>query len=152
MPRSQLRKATHRKTTHRKTRKATHRKTAHRKTTHRKSRHRKSRKTIKPSPNSQYKTIEFPNYKDKSELVGTNLKNKVIHGAYMKDMNLSHALLHGTKFVDCTFNNVNFDHAYIDNNTEFINCKFIRCKTDSIKYINGARKEDFDMVFSSTYE
>ena len=63
--------------------------------------------------NSQYKTIEYPDYQDKSDLVGTDLRNKVIHGAYMKNMNLSHSKLHGAKFVDCTFIHVNFDHAFV---------------------------------------
>jgi hypothetical protein len=100
--------------------------------------------------NSQYKTIEYPDYQDKSELVGTDLRNKVIHGAYMKNMNLSHAKLHGTKFVDCTFIHVNFDHAFVDKGTEFINCKFKGCKTDNIKYVNGARQAEFDNVFNSS--
>ena len=100
--------------------------------------------------NSQYKTIEYPDYQDKSDLVGTDLRNKVIHGAYMKNMNLSHAKLHGTKFVDCTFIHVNFDHAFIDKGTEFINCKFKECKTDSIKYVNGARQVEFENVFFSS--
>jgi uncharacterized protein YjbI with pentapeptide repeats len=103
----------------------------------------------KLSINSQYKTIEYPEYNKQSELVGKDLRNKVIHGAYMKKNNLSHAKLHGTKFVDCTFINVNFDHAFIDAQTEFIDCKFINCKTDSIKYVNGAVKEKFDNIFSS---
>ena len=68
----------------------------------------------------------------------------------MKKINLSHSKLHGTKFVDCTFINVNFDHAFIDAQTEFIDCKFMNCKTDSIKYVNGAVKEKFDNIFSSS--
>ena len=100
--------------------------------------------------NSQYKTIEYPEYNKQSELVGKDLRNKVIHGAYMKKINLSHSKLHGTKFVDCTFINVNFDHAFIDAQTEFIDCKFMNCKTDSIKYVNGAVKEKFDNIFSSS--
>ena len=91
-----------------------------RKTTGKKSNKSKRKSLV----NSQYKTIEYPDYQDKSDLVGTDLRNKVIHGAYMKNMNLSHAKLHGTKFVDCTFIHVNFDHAFIDKGTEFINCKF----------------------------
>ena len=100
--------------------------------------------------NSQYKTVEYPEYNKKSELVGVDLRNKVIHGAYMKKNNLSHAKLHGTKFVDCTFINVNFDHAFIDPHTEFIDCKFLNCKTDFIKYVNGAIKENFDMIYNSS--
>ena len=100
--------------------------------------------------NSQYKTVEYPEYNKQSELVGKDLRNKVIHGAYMKKNNLSYSKLHGTKFVDCTFINVNFDHAFIDPHTEFIDCKFINCKTDSIKYVNGAVKENFEIVFSSS--
>ena len=115
------------------------------------------RKTLKRKINaknytikSQYKTVEYPEYNKQSELVGKDLRNKVIHGAYMKKINLSHAKLHGTKFVDCTFINVNFDHAFIDAQTEFIDCKFMNCKTDSIKYVNGAVKEKFDNIFSSS--
>ena len=117
-----------------------------RKTTGKKSNKSKRKSLV----NSQYKTIEYPDYQDKSDLVGTDLRNKVIHGAYMKNMNLSHAKLHGTKFVDCTFIHVNFDHAFIDKGTEFINCKFKECKTDSIKYVNGARQVEFENVFFSS--
>jgi uncharacterized protein YjbI with pentapeptide repeats len=101
--------------------------------------------------NSQYKTIEFPDYNSKSDLVGADMRNKVIHEAYMKNVNLSHAKLHGTKFVDCTFIRVNFDHAFMDTHTEFVGCKFINCKTDSIKYVNGALKAKFDTAFSTSY-
>jgi uncharacterized protein YjbI with pentapeptide repeats len=128
-------------------------KTLKRKTLKRKSYKRKTRaksyKKTKVNFNSQYKTIEFPEYKKQSELVGKDLRNKVIHGAYMKKINLSHAKLHGTKFVDCTFINVNFDHAFIDPHTEFIDCKFINCKTINIKYINGAVKEKFEQIFNN---
>ena len=119
----------------------------------RKSIRKSKRKSIRKSKithNSQFKTIEYPDYNNKSELVGTDLRNKVIHGAYMKNMNLSGAKLHGTKFVDCTFINTNFDHAYIDKNTEFINCTFRQCKTDMIKYVGGADKANFELLFTSS--
>ena len=67
----------------------------------------------------------------------------------MKKINLSGAKLHGTKFIDCKFINVNFDHAFIDAKTEFINCIFKNCKTDKIKYSKGANKDIFDNIFSN---
>ena len=109
------------------------------------------RKTIlKRKLNSQAKIIEYPDYQTKSELVGKDLRNTVVHGAYMKNTNLSGAKLHGTKFVDCNFINVNFDHAYVDPKTEFINCTFKHCKTEMIKYVGGAIKAQFDLLFTSS--
>ena len=107
-------------------------------------------KSIKRKLNSQAKTIEYPDYQSKSELVGKDLRNTVVHGAYMKNTNLSGAKLHGTKFVDCSFINVNFDHAYVDPKTEFINCTFKHCKTDMIKYVGGATKAQFVILFTSS--
>jgi len=109
------------------------------------------RKTIlKRKLNSQAKIIEYPDYQSKSELVGKDLRNTVVHGAYMKNTNLSGAKLHGTKFVDCNFINVNFDHAYVDPKTEFINCTFKHCKTEMIKYVGGATKAQFDTLFTTS--
>jgi hypothetical protein len=109
------------------------------------------RKTIlKRKLNSQAKIIEYPDYQSKSELVGKDLRNTVVHGAYMKNTNLSGAKLHGTKFVDCNFINVNFDHAYVDPKTEFVNCTFKHCKTDMIKYVGGATKAQFDTLFTTS--
>ena len=94
-----------------------------------------------------YKYEEYPYYENKSELVDKDLRNQVIHGANMKDMNLSGAKLQGTKFVNCVFNNTNFDGAHVDTHTEFIDCTFKKLRMDNIKYVDGAIKEDFQKVF-----
>ena len=96
--------------------------------------------------------IEYPDYKGTSELVGKDYRDMVIHGADMKDMNLSDSKLQGAKFVECIFINTNFDNARVDSHTEFIKCKFINCKTANIKYVDGADKAKFDIVFTAGTE
>ena len=98
------------------------------------------------------KMIEYPDYKGTSELVGKDYRDMVIHGADMKDMNLSDSKLQGAKFVECIFINTNFDNARVDSHTEFIKCKFINCKTANIKYVDGADKAKFDIVFNAGTE
>ena len=97
-----------------------------------------------------YKYVEYPDYNNKSELVDKDFRDQVIRGANMKNMNLSGAKLQGTKFVDCFFNNTNFDGAHVDTHTEFINCTFRNVHTENIKYTDGALKEDFEKVFKSS--
>jgi uncharacterized protein YjbI with pentapeptide repeats len=112
-----------------------------------KSKKRSRSGTVKRRKLNDLKYIEYPDYNN-NVLVDKDFRKKVIYGANMKNTNLSGAKLQGTKFVDCVFNNTNFDNAFIDPYTEFINCSFKNAKTDNIKYVNGAVKEKFETVFS----
>jgi uncharacterized protein YjbI with pentapeptide repeats len=69
--------------------------------------------------NSQRKMIEYP-----INPIGPDVSNTVVHGSLKKNEKLGGTSLQGTKFVDSTFLNVNFDGAGIDTRTEFINCTF----------------------------
>ena len=96
------------------------------------------------------KFIEYPLYEHKNDLKGKDLQNTVIHGANLSNMSLKDAKLQGTKFIDCNLTNTNFDGAYIDTRTEFIDCRISNCKTANINYVDGAVKEDFDYAFNNS--
>ena len=105
------------------------------------------RRTVHTAQRSNdLKYIEYPEYNN-NVLINKDFRKKVIYGAVMKSMNLSGSKMQGAKFVDCVFDNTNFDNVHIDPATEFINCSFKNSKTDHIKYVDGAVKEKFETVF-----
>jgi uncharacterized protein YjbI with pentapeptide repeats len=95
--------------------------------------------------------IQTPYRGDHVNMSNKDLRALVIFGAVFKNKQFNNTHLEGTKFVECSFINANFDGASMDNHTEFIKCVFRQCKTDGIHFmnINEMKKQNFERVFQN---